>query len=157
MWDINVVSELRAKVSRYPLCSIALTAVLGLIFGAAATTQNAAPRANIPGLKEGFMLVAPTSRLQDPASQLKLKGSKVVIVHRDDEASPPCKADHAPLQFFANEKLSILSGSFNDMEQLLETVSSADLKRLQFTEPADLSLPRCETKAKITYGEEAYL
>lgn len=111
-------------------------------------------RSNIPGLKEGVMIVVPTTSMLDPAADLKLRGSKVVIAHRTQDGHPPCKGAHVPLNFSANEKVAILSGNLFDIEGLLMSIQTDDLKRLDIVEPKDNSMPLCSQKVKIVYGEE---
>ena len=149
----SLLEKLGHHIAVYPLTSMGLTA--GASFCMGLYPQNSdAPRTSIPGLKSGFMLVIPTESLSEPAKDLRLKGIRVQLLHRDDEGGAPCKAAHTPLAFTANERVSVLSGSLSDMESVIYAIEPHDLKNPSVADPKDFSIPPCLKQVKITYGDE---
>lgn len=147
-----VISAWRERLRPYMEWVIPLAFILGFV-GGFFTTSTHKPRTQIPGLTEGFLLVTPTAQLADASNALRLRGQKVNVVHRDDETSPPCKAGHIPLRFSANENISVLSGTLDEIDQLISSIQMNDLKRLELTHPQDLTYPPCQKRLKIIYGE----
>lgn len=148
----EIASQCRAWIVVNPVTSSAAFSIVGFIMGLLASS-GPSPRASIPALKEGFLVVTPTAKLFDAPSDLKLKGSKVLVVHRESAESLPCKAAHRPLLFSANERVTILSGNLEEIDSLITSINMDDLKNLDIANPKDQALPSCQSKIKIIYGE----
>ncbi|MCX6123532.1 MAG: hypothetical protein NTV34_02100 [Proteobacteria bacterium] len=149
----SIVAKLTQYIAIYPLTSRGLAGSASFCMGLYLQNSDA-PRTSIPGLKSGFMLIIPTESLSEPAKDLRLKGIRVQLIHRDDEGGAPCKGAHTPLAFTANERVSVLSGSLSDMESVIYAIQPHDLKNPSVADPKDFSIPPCQKKVKITYGDE---
>jgi uncharacterized membrane protein len=148
----KALSILQRWQSRYPLRSIVLFVFLGLMIGVLGPFKILT-RSNIPLLKEGFMIVFPTAALFDPLNNLKLRGQKVHFVRHNDE-SDSCKIGHTALGFSANEKIAILSGNFQDIENFVLNVSEDDLKKPDFSSANNKLMRFCLKKTRVIYGED---
>ncbi len=113
-------------------------------------------RSSLPGLKEGIFVSFPTAKLRDPMNDLLLKGSKVLLVRHSLEASasPPCKISHKPLTLSANDRTTLLVGNLSDFESFVLQTSLSDFQKPDFASVSDNSIPKCDFKTKVTYGEE---
>jgi hypothetical protein len=152
----RIKMQIESQIVKHPWFLLVSSFGLGLIL-ALFVRQETSPRASIPGLKEGFLVVLSTANLTDPPANLQLRGSRVQLVHRDSDGSVPCRARHPPLVFAANERTMTLSGSLEDLEATILAIAPEDLKRVDLARQGDASLPPCSNKVKIIYGQEGSL
>lgn len=152
---LSLAREFRSFINEKPWLAVATSFIIGvlltLIFPGATK-----PRSSIPGFKEGFLVVLATAKLLDPAGDLGLSGSRVQFVRHgsDGETVRPCVIGHPPLLFSANERNVTLSGTLDDLEATVLSLTSEDLKRVDLTNPHDSSYSSCTNKVKIVYGQE---
>ncbi len=148
----TLIHSLRHAVTRFPLKSLLISLAIGVLLGVFGPFKSSS-RSSIPTLKEGFMIVFPTASLFEPLNDLKLRGQKVHLIHREAESNF-CKINHESLHFSANEKIAILSGNLPSIESLVLSIQESDLKRPDITSIGDKTTPRCVKQTKIVYGEE---
>lgn len=145
--------QLESHMVKHPWFVTISSFAVGIIIALFVPTTNA-PRSSIPGFKEGFLVILPTAKLADPPADLQLRGSRVQLIHHENDGSAPCRARHPPLVFAANERTMTLSGTLEEMEATILAIAPEDLKRVHLAHPADASLPPCNSKVKIIYGHE---
>lgn len=153
MRTLNI--ELRSFITEKPWLAVGISFVLGILI-TFVYPSTAKPRTSIPGFKEGFLVVIATAKLLDPAGDLGLSGSKVQFVRHGvvGESAIPCIIPHPPLLFSANERNVTLSGTLEDLESTVLSISTNDLKQVDLTNPHDSSYSPCTSKVKIVYGQE---
>lgn len=147
--------EFESYVGSHPWLVSSASVLVGFVIALLLPTQQS-PRSSIPGFKEGFLIVLSTAKLLDPAADLELRGGRVQFVHRgaSGAAELPCRVEHPPLVFSANERNVTLSGSLEELEATILSITADDMKNIDLTRPQDPSVAPCRSKVKIIYGQE---
>lgn len=149
----TITRELRSYVIEKPWLALVLSFSLGMLVIMLFPDVNK-PRSAVPGFKEGFLIVLATAKLIDPAGDLGLSGSRVQFARHGNDDARPCLISHPPLHFSANERNITLSGSMEDLESTVLSLTPEDLKHVDLAIPQDSSLSPCTSKVKIIYGQE---
>ena len=152
----SVTHELRLSIEQHPWRTLVVSFCLGVLVTFLFPEGATKSRSAVPGFKEGFLLVLGTAKLLDPAGDLGLSGSRVQLVRHwsSGETMRPCVIPHPPLLFSANERNATLSGTFEDLESTILSLTPDDLKHVDLSVPQDPLVAPCTNKVKIVYGQE---